>query len=122
MGSFVTIIVIVIVLLVAAFVVTSRVGKANQRHQRSVEADPRALRYQPPPGQDPAVVVAALRRAGFTTTLDEISGGTPALLVTRPDSRGPDREEVRRVIAENDQVNFEGDRADVAARPRFEDE
>jgi hypothetical protein len=122
MGSFVTLLVIAIVLVVGGFVLVGRAGKKNQRHQETVENDPNALRYRPPAGQDPAVVVAAVRKAGFTTTLDETTGGTPTVLISAHDDSAPDREQVRRIIADTDQVNFEGDAADVAPSPRFVDE
>jgi hypothetical protein len=122
MGSFVPLVVIVLVVVVGGFWAIAKLGKQQQRQQQAILADSDALRYQPPAGQDPAVLVAALGRAGYVTSIDETTGGTPTLLVSSDTDTAPDREHVRRLIADTDQMNFEGDAANVAPSPRFLDE
>jgi hypothetical protein len=78
------------------------------------------LRYTPPPGQDPAVVILALDRAGFASEphSDEEPG---RVVIACPDGVERDRERIRTVIESADTTSLtEG----VTTRPtvRFEDE
>lgn len=79
-----------------------------------------ALAYNVPPGQDPAVLVAALKRAGFTA-IGEMQDGTERLLVDCPN---PDeRSTVRDVIEHERHTAFENDGTEIyVGHVTFEDE
>ena len=78
------------------------------------------LVYTLPPGQDPAVVVAALERDGFTA-LSPVTGGRPQVLIECPQGRERSREPVRRALEAVTTTGFEGQPMD-ANGVRFDDE
>ena len=78
-----------------------------------------ALYYRVPEGQDPVAVVTALRLAGFEVEQDASSTYGGQVVVTGAAAR---REEVRRVIAENADLNLETDPAGGSDGVRFVDE
>ncbi len=76
------------------------------------------LTYTVPPGQDPAVLMAALRHAGYTSVTD-LKGGGELLVVECPDEH--DRADVRSIIEHVDRAGFDGPEMHVA-HVAFEDE
>ena len=74
--------------------------------------------YAVPNGQDPAILMAALSRAGFTSVSD-IEGGRERLLVEYHDER--DRAQVRSIIEHVDRAGFDGPEMHVG-HVSFEDE
>ncbi len=81
--------------------------------------DPGPLRYRVPEGQDPVAVVTALRQAGFQVAQDSSASYGGEVLVTG--AGAAQREEVRRVIAQDAALNLEDDPTG-SARVRFSDE
>ena len=79
------------------------------------------LRYVVPRGQDPAAVVAALQRAGYDAMPDAKGIDPGEILIGGSAGEAPDREAVRRVLADAN-ANMEGQ--DMPEQPvvRFADE
>ena len=73
--------------------------------------------YVVPEGQDPAVLRAALSRAGFVTIMDQ-SGGAERLVV---ECEPQDRSHVEQIIEHVERTGFEGAEMHVA-HVSFEDE
>jgi hypothetical protein len=65
------------------------------------------LHYRVPDGQDPAVLIAALSHAGYTSALDEAHGDA-YVAVDCPAGRDRERARVRAVIGDADGTSLEG--------------
>lgn len=78
-----------------------------------------ALQYEVPEGQDPAVLVSALRGAGYEAGSEEV-GGRRLVTAATPDGTSPDREDVRGVIASAPSMIDAG--VPLEGRVAFEDE
>ena len=100
MEAIAAIVLIVVVVLVLLGLTIFRFGLSLFQTGKPEEpgADPEgALRYPIPTGQDPAVVMTALRRAGFTAE-PRLHKNDDAIVIMRADGQPPDREEVRSVL------------------------
>jgi hypothetical protein len=121
MGFPILIALILLALLLGAFYVL-REQVRHRQHVDEVIEDERTptLEYEVPTGQDPAVILAALTRAGYTATVDP-SGAHQIVSVACP--AGPDRERayVRSVI-ESANVTAPDDGAPLDVAVRFRDE
>lgn len=82
------------------------------------EPDAHPLVYAVPDGQDPTILVSALRRAGFTA-MGDMEGGVERLLVACPDEE--DRDRVRSTIEHVTSTGFDGVEMHVGP-VRFQDE
>jgi hypothetical protein len=117
---------LLLVLLVVAVAAPVMAGKGGRRAAEAAEtgapgaAEKRPLRYRVPDGQDPAVLMATLEQAGYSTALDE-EAGAKNLLIGGPNGREPDRAGVRELIQEADLTSMEG-RSIGNGRVVFEDE
>jgi hypothetical protein len=121
-GAIFVVILLLVAVVVAVLVWTRRtVREHDEVHEAIDSPEVPSLRYQVPPGQDPAVVLAALRSAGYTATADDRGLGDKALLITGPDGDEPDREAVREVLAGESKLNFEDDKTYIS-NPQFDDE
>jgi hypothetical protein len=78
------------------------------------------LEYAVPEGQDPAVVLAALERAGYTATVDP-NGPHQVVLIACPAGVDRDRAHVRSVI-ESGSVTAPQDGVPMQVDVRFRDE
>jgi hypothetical protein len=78
------------------------------------------LEYSVPTGQDPAVILAALERAGYTATADP-NHGHQRVLVACPAGMDQQRSEVRSVI-ESASVTAMDDGVPLEVDVRFRDE
>ena len=67
-------------------------------------ADLPTLRYEVPPGQDPAVVLVGLRQAGYDASADSDGPPSPIVIIGGTGS-APDREAVRRALTDLDGTN-----------------
>jgi hypothetical protein len=110
-------------------VVILAAGYAMLRRRREVVADQAetlerpdtdTLTYTLPPGQDPALVVSALQRDGFTA-LSPVTGGRPQVVIECPQGRDHSREQARRVLESISTTGFEGEPMDTDG-VRFDDE
>ena len=115
------IVLFVIVAVVVVVMVKRSVSQQTEVREALAHPDVPALRYRVPEGQDPAAVLAALHGAGYTATADDHGGGDQGVLIGGIGDEAPDREEVRRVLAGEGKLNFEGDTTYVAT-PHFDDE
>ena len=94
---------------------------AGQADKEESVASPRTetLEYVVPPGQDPAVLVAALSKDGYTAVAD--SSAQPMLRIDVPQGRDRERAHVRAIISNVRGTSFEGGSVDTG-EARFEDE
>jgi hypothetical protein len=114
-------VVLVLAVVVAAYLMLKRrtdavAGKADRLESPQTET----LTYTLPPGQDPAVVLAALERDGFTA-LSPVTGGRPQVIVECPNGRERNREPVRRALEGAGTTGFEGEPLDTHG-VQFDDE
>ena len=114
-------ILLVVAIVVAVFLMLRRRTDAVAHREETLES-PRTetLTYTLPPGQDPAVVVAALERDGFAA-LSPATGGRPRVVVECPNGRERNREPVRRALEHVGTTGFEGEPLDTHG-VRFDDE
>jgi hypothetical protein len=107
-GALFILLIAVVALIVGAYVLfgtglfkssqAGAVGPAAEEDGRS------QLRYLVPPGQDPAVLLAALGNAGVQASEDiQFSPKGPTIVVAEP----ADRERVRAVLAETPQTSMD---------------
>lgn len=118
---------IVIAMLVVAFLVVGLIVAFALRRWTLDEAqtearmhtpEAHAVAYDVPVGQDPAVLLAALERAGYQAVSD-MSRGVERVLVACPGEQ--DRAQVRSIIEHVHSTSFEGAEINVA-HVSFEDE
>lgn len=115
---------IVGILFLAAVVAGLLIMRGTRRWVLDAEAtevrlrDPQThtLSYRVPLGQDPAILMAGLAHAGFTTASDS-HGSLERLLIACEES---DRDQVRRVLEEASRASSGGTR--MIDHLRFEDE
>jgi hypothetical protein len=98
MGAAYVLVVLVVVALVLAGVLLSRLGRHSVAQHEEVTAARDVLRYDVPAGQDPAAVLVALSRGGFEAVADPAD--PHVLTVMLP--LGPHQREEVRVILERE--------------------
>jgi hypothetical protein len=115
MGALLVPIVLGLVVLVLAAVAVTRFTRREIEHGDQLRAADRpTLTYEVPPGQDPAVVLVALRHAGYDASADAGSGASsPVVIIGTTTGGAPDREDVRAALSRLDRVNVDPE-ADVA--------
>ncbi|HET9420177.1 MAG TPA: hypothetical protein VFO49_03500 [Nocardioides sp.] len=101
---------LVVVVLLAIYVVVPWVRR--QERERAEITDPRreSLVYEVPEGQDPAVIVTALRNDGLEAT-EVLRQGRQRVVIACPHGREDLRPRARAVISNEADLNFEGDPA-----------
>ena len=126
MGAVLVPVILVLIVLVAGWVAVRRFSRAEVRRSDRLQASERpTLRYQVPPGQDPAAVVAALRAAGYDASPDSEPGpSSPIVIVGGRHGAAPDREAVRATLVRTSGTNVNPDESGEVERGRvlFEDE
>jgi hypothetical protein len=126
MGAVLVPVILVLIVLVAGWVAVRRFSRAEVRRSDRLQASERpTLRYQVPPGQDPAAVVAALRAAGYDASPDSEPGpSSPIVIVGGRHGDAPDREAVRATLVRTSDTNVNPDESGEVERGRvlFEDE
>jgi hypothetical protein len=106
MGAVFVPVILLIIVIVAAALAMKRFGRREVRHSdRLQNADRPTLRYEIPPGQDPAVVLAGLRQAGYDASADSEPGPSSPIVIIGATGGEPDREQVRRTLADLDGTN-----------------
>jgi hypothetical protein len=125
MGAvFVPVIMLLVVIALAAIAI-KRFGRREMQHSdRLQNADRPTLRYEVPPGQDPAVVLGGLRRAGYDASADSEPGPSSPIVIIGATGGEPDREAVRRTLADLDGTNVVPEESAQVerSRVRFVDE
>jgi hypothetical protein len=125
MGAVFVPVILLIVVVVLAWIALKRFGRREiQASDQLQNADRATLRYQVPAGQDPAVVLSGLRRAGYDASADSEPGPSSPIVIIGARGGDPDREAVRRTLADLDGTNVvPGESASVErSRVRFADE
>lgn len=124
MGLAVAILVGLIVIAILWFVFSGyAAGKSSQ--EGALEDRPggpgvETLRYRIPDRQDPAVLITALKEAGYSSALEEVRGDK-YLAIACPTSRDRERAHIRAVIDQADTASLEGPKFDHG-KVMFEDE
>jgi hypothetical protein len=119
MGAVLVPVIILIIVIIAAAIAIKQFGRREvQRSDRLQHADRPTLRYLVPPGQDPAVVVAGLRQAGYDASADSEPGPSSPIVIIGETGTVPDREEVRRTLADLDGTNVVPEESGRVQRPR----
>lgn len=117
-------IIAVVVLAIVAWLLfhayAGKAGKEAEEHQAPGDPGVETLRYWVPDAQDPTVIIAALDRAGYQATLDDVRGDKH-LAVACPAGRDRERARVRSVIEEADTTSIEGPQFNPG-KVTFEDE
>jgi hypothetical protein len=116
--AFYLIVIGVVLSLVVAFGLRRLVFDLDETDRRLHQPDARIVAYALPEGQDPAVLTAALERAGYVAVTEEQRGHTH-LLVACPEES--DRSVIRSVIEGVHTTSFDGVAIDVG-HIRFDDE
>jgi hypothetical protein len=126
MGAFLVPVLLVLVVVVLGVLAVKRFGRDEIEHSDRLQADERpTLSYEVPPGQDPALVLAGLREAGYDASADSEPGPSSPILIIGNHSGGrPDREDLRSVLGRIDGTNVNPDENQRLApsRVRFTDE
>ena len=98
--------IILVVAIVGVAIAIKQFGGHEVRHSDRLQDDARpTLRYEVPPGQDPAVVLAGLRRAGYDASADSEPGPSSPVVIIGARGGEPDREDVRRTLTGLDGTN-----------------
>src|SRR5689334_3864818 len=107
MGAVLVPVILLVVLLVLAVLAVKRFSAREVQHSDRLQRDDRTtLRYEVPAGQDPAVVLAGLRQAGYDASADSEPGpSSPIVIIGARGGGDPDREAVRRTLADLDGSN-----------------
>jgi hypothetical protein len=125
MGAVLVPVILVLIVLVLGVVAVKRFTRAEIDHSDRLQADDRpTLRYQVPPGQDPALVLAGLRQAGYDASADSEPGPSSPIVIIGATGGAPDREAVRRTLTDLDGTNVVPEESGSIdrSRVRFEDE
>jgi predicted membrane-bound mannosyltransferase len=122
-GALFILLISVVALIVGAYVVMGtglfKSSQAGTVEPSAAQGDRRQLRYLVPPGQDPAVLLAALRKAGIVAAEDSRQTPEgPTIVVAEP----ADREQVRTVLAQTPQTSMDDPAARRGEEVRFLDE
>jgi hypothetical protein len=106
MGAVFVPVLLVLVVLLLSLVAVKRFARDEIEHSDRLQADERpTLRYEVPPGQDPAVVLAGLRQAGYDASADSEPGPSSPIVIIGATGGAPDREAVRRTLSDLDGTN-----------------
>jgi len=125
MGAVLVPVLLVLMVLVVGAIAVKRFTRAEIDHSDRLQADERpTLRYRIPAGQDPALVLAGLRRAGYDASADSEPGPSSPIVIIGATGGAPDREAVRRALADIDGTNVVPEESGTVdrTRVRFEDE
>jgi len=125
MGAVLVPVLLVLIVMVVGAIAVKRFTRAEIDHSDRLQADERpTLRYRIPAGQDPALVLAGLRRAGYDASADSEPGPSSPIVIMGATGGAPDREAVRRALADIDGTNVVPEESGTVdrTRVRFEDE
>jgi hypothetical protein len=126
MGAVLVPVILALVVVVLGVIAMKRFSREEiQQSDRLQNADRPTLRYQIPPGQDPALVLNALHRAGYDASPDsEPVPSSPIVIIGESDGDEPDREAVRATLVQVDGSNINPEDSGAVERGRvlFADE
>jgi hypothetical protein len=126
MGAVLVPVVLILIVVVLGVVAVRAFSSREVEHSDELQADHRySVRYQVPPGQDPAVVLHHLESEGYDVSPDSEPGpSSPIIIIGSPDATAVDREAVRATLSELDETNINPAESGPVDRPpvRFLDE
>ncbi len=125
MGAFLVPVIALVIVLVVGAIAVKRFGSRELAHSDRLQDPARAtLRYEVPAGQDPALVLAGLRAAGYDASADSEPGPSSPIVIIGATGRAPDREAVRRTLTDLDGTTVNPDESETVdrSRVRFTDE
>jgi hypothetical protein len=126
MGAVLVPILLLLVAIVLGVLAVKRFTRAEIAHSDRLQDDRRpTVSYEVPAGQDPALVLAGLREAGYDASADSEPGpSSPILIIGTPSGGVPDREDLRSVLGRIDESNINPEDSQPLTRPpvRFTDE
>ncbi len=99
-----------IVVLVAIYVVVPWARRQEREPERTTDSRSECLVYEVPEGQDAATIVTALRHDGLDAT-EVLRQGLQRVVIACPEGRADLRPRARALIANEANLNFEGDPA-----------
>src|SRR3954471_23259965 len=107
MGALLVPVILLLIVLVAAGIATQHFARREMEHSDRLQSAERpTLRYEVPYGQDPAIVLTGLRQAGYDASADSEPGpSSPIVIIAGTGGSEPDREQVRRTLADLDGTN-----------------
>jgi hypothetical protein len=126
MGAVLVPILLLLVVVVLGVIAVKRFTREEVRHSDRLQSDERpTLSYEVPAGQDPALVLAGLREAGYDASADSEPGpSSPILIIGTRGGGPPDREDLRSLLGRIDGSNVNPEDSQRLTRPavRFTDE
>lgn len=126
MGAVLVPVILIAIVLVLGVLALRRFTRHEVDHGDELQrAHRHSVRYQVPPGQDPAAVLHHLRSEGYDVSPDSEPGpSSPILIIGTQDATVVDREYLRRTIAYFDETNINPEESGPVDRPpvRFLDE
>jgi hypothetical protein len=126
MGAVLVPILLLLVVVVLGVLAVKRFTREEVRHSDRLQTAERpTLRYEVPPGQDPARVLAGLREAGYDASADSEPGpSSPIVIIGTRGGGQPDREDLRSLLGRIDGSTVNPEERQRVARPavRFTDE
>jgi hypothetical protein len=125
MGAVLVPVILLIVVVIAVAIAIKQFRRRETQHgDRLQSADRTTLRYEVPVGQDPAVVLAGLRRAGYDASADSEPGPSSPIVIIGARGGDPDREAVRDTLTDLDGTNVVPEESERVnrSRVRFVDE
>lgn len=107
MGAVLVPILLLAIVVIAGVVAVKRFTSDEVDHSdRLQNADRPTLRYEVPAGQDPAMVLAGLRQAGYDASPDSEPGPSSPIVIIGAVHGAPDREAVRETLEHLDGTNI----------------
>jgi hypothetical protein len=126
MGAVLVPILLLVVVIVLGILAMKRFSRAEMDHSdRLQDVDRPTVSYEVPSGQDPALVLAGLREAGYDASADSEPGPSSPILIIGTHSGGtPDRDDLRSVLGRIEGSNINAEESQRLDRPpvRFLDE
>jgi hypothetical protein len=100
-------IVIVVIAAIVILAARSRVRHESDKQVTLQQPEIDTLEYRVPEGQDPALLVSALQKEGYSAVGDTIAG-MPRVVIDCPTGRDRERPRVRSVVKSANSTGFEG--------------
>jgi hypothetical protein len=127
MGAVLVPVILILIVAVLVWLAVRAFSRREVDHSDELQQRPsgHSVRYQVPPGQDPAAVLHHLESEGYDVSPDSERGpSSPILVIGTQEAGMVDREYLRRTIASFDETNVNPEESGHLDRPpvRFLDE
>jgi hypothetical protein len=120
MGAVLVPLVLVLIVLVLVIAAVRAFARREVDHSDALQAHHRySVRYQVPPGQDPALVLHHLESEGYDVSPDSEPGpSSPIIIIGSQDAAVVDRESLRETLSELDGTTVNPEESGHLDRPR----